>query len=81
MLGKFNCKVLIKVSDYPSIKFLPSALFSSSLIDYKKIIVAPYICQRNGYDLSYKSPALLYWKIKFLTSFNSSLHNHMFLIF
>ena len=33
MLGKFSYKVLIKVSDYPSIKVLTSALFSSSLID------------------------------------------------
>ena len=33
MLGKFSRKVFIKVSDYPGIKALASALFSSSLID------------------------------------------------
>ena len=33
MLGKFSRKVLIKVSDYPSIKVLASALFSSSLLN------------------------------------------------
>ena len=33
MLGKFSCKVFVKVSDNPSMKVLASALFSSSLID------------------------------------------------
>ena len=33
MLGKFNRKVIVEVSDNPHIKILASALFSSSLMD------------------------------------------------
>ena len=78
-VGEFSRKVFVKVSDYPGVKVLTNALFSSSLLiiylAWHHIILMEIIA-----ICITKKTALLYKEIRFLTSF-SSRHNHMFLKF
>ena len=75
MLEKFSHKGFVKVSDNPHIKVLATALFSSNLVHYRKIITTSYCC---NVFLHHKGTSSFVWKNQTVTSFNSSRHKHMF---
>ena len=80
--GRILFKIFVKVSDNTHTKVLASVLFSSSLIEKTEKLAGHHIFVIETIaNCIIKKPTLLYRKINFLTSFSSSRHDHIFLIF